>query len=104
MDSTSWDMYPHISYNYREDGEWKLAGGLSILPEEFTANSEIITLIPESIGTNSQPNVMDKDGATGLYREIHPEIAYIDGVFYLVFEYNNQGTYDAYYITFKIKE
>ena len=103
IDSTSWNLYPHISYNYREDGEWKLAGGLSMLPEEFIANSEILTLIPESIGSNYQPHVMDKDGATDLYREIHPEMAHINEVFYLVFEHNNQGTYDAYYMTFKIK-
>ena len=74
-----------------------------MLPEEFIANSEILTLIPESIGSNYQPHVIDKDGVTDLYREIHPEISYINDVFYLVFEHNNQGTYDAYYMTFKHK-
>jgi len=77
--------------------------GVKILFRDFYDNAETLKLDLSSIGPDKQAKVILENGNTDLLREIHPYAVFKDGVVHAVFEYNQHGTYDAYYVAFKKK-
>jgi hypothetical protein len=92
-----------VFYNYFDGQDWYAGMGAELLPPEFSENSEKPTLVASSIGPGYQDKILLENGETDLYREMHPEAVYKDGLIHAVFEHNQHGTYDAYYIVFKPK-
>ncbi|MDD5038873.1 MAG: hypothetical protein PHN78_06110, partial [Dehalococcoidales bacterium] len=90
-----------IYYNYFDGQDWYAGAGAKILPRDLYNNAETLKLDVSSIDPEKQAKVFLENGGTDLLREIHPYSIYKDGVIHAVFEYNQQGTYDAYYMAFK---
>jgi len=92
-----------VYYNYFDGQDWYAGAGVKILPRDFYDNAETLKLDLSSIGPDKQAKVILENGNTDLLREIHPYAVFKDGVVHAVFEYNQHGTYDAYYVAFKKK-
>lgn len=92
-----------IYYNFFDGKEWYAGAGMKISPRDFYNNSETLKLDLSSIGPDKQAKVILENGSTDLLREIHPYAVFKDGAVHAVFEYNEHGTYDAYYVAFKKK-
>lgn len=90
-----------VYYNYFDGQEWYAGMGAELLPQEFCDNSEILKLDASTVVPDKQDKVTHEDGEIGNYREIRPRAVYKDGIIHTVFEHNQQGTYDAYYIAFR---
>lgn len=93
----------YVYYNYYDGKEWGAGSGVDILPKEFVDNAELWKIDVSSVGSNQQAKVILENGEKDLLREIHPYAVYKDGIIHVVFEYNQKGTYDAYYMAIKRK-
>ena len=91
----------YVYYNYYDGKEWGAGRGVDILPKEFVDNAELLKIDISSVGSNQQAKVILENGEKDLLREIHPYTVYKDGIIHVVFEYNQNGTYDAYYMAIK---
>jgi hypothetical protein len=91
-----------LLYNYFDGESWYGGRGVDILSQEFMDNSERQTLdiSPERFDDISIQIFLD-DGSKDLAREIHPYTIYKDGLIHVVFECNQRGTYDAYYMAIR---
>ena len=98
-----WTIKGEIYYNYFDGHEWFAGAGEKILPRDFYNNAETLKLDVSSIGPDKQAMVILENGSIDYLREIHPYAVSKDGIIHTVFEYNQHGTYDAYYMAFKQK-
>lgn len=93
--------FVHLVYYYYFDGSYWHSNLL--IPQQMIDDYERVTIdLTPSVPENEIG--IAPDGTREYTREEHPEVAFVGGVLHVVFEYNEHGTYDAYYMTIKPKE
>jgi hypothetical protein len=87
-----------IDYRYFDGSSWH---STPIIPQQMINNYawNNVDLTP---GIAESQMGITPDGSKEFVHEEHPEMILLDGVLHVVFEYNQNETFDAYYMTIKL--